>query len=162
MDVTATGTLSNANAGNRSVTLSYELTGDRACTTFCVQPKQVSRWSLPKLIPARIRFLPIRRLTIANRAARTYTYSLSQLTAGLDGLGNISYKLGNITIAKEGYFTTDAVKVNAGVLRLPVNAVESDEETKVADIAITISSTNYEDFTGTITVQQQKSPCSDL
>ena len=156
VDVTATGTLSNANAGNRSVTLSYELTGDRAMH-YVLRPAQASKpVVVAKADPGQNQISANPgALTIANRAARTYTYSLSQLTAGLDGLGNISYKLGNITIAKEGYFTTDAVKVNAGVLRLPVNAVESDEETKVADIAITISSTNYEDFTGTITVNSK-------
>jgi uncharacterized protein YndB with AHSA1/START domain len=156
VDVTATGTLSNANAGNRSVTLSYELTGDRAMH-YVLRPAQASKpVVVAKADPGQNQISANPgALTIANRAARTYTYSLSQLTAGLDGLGNISYKLGNITIAKEGYFTTDAVRVNAGVLRLPVNAVESDEETKVADIAITISSTNYEDFTGTITVNSK-------
>ncbi|QQR07494.1 S-layer homology domain-containing protein [Flavonifractor plautii] len=156
VDVTATGTLSNANAGNRSVTLSYELTGDRAMH-YVLRPAQASKpVVVTKADPGQNQISANPgALTIANRAARTYTYPLSQLTAGLDGLGNISYKLGNITIAKEGYFTTDAVRVNAGVLRLPVNAVESDEETKVADIAITISSTNYEDFTGTITVNSK-------
>ena len=156
VDVTATGTLSNANAGNRSVTLSYELTGDRAMH-YVLRPAQASKpVVVTKADPGQNQISANPgALTIANRAARTYTYPLSQLTAGLDGLGNISYKLGNITIAKEGYFTTDAVRVNAGVLRLPVNAVESDEETKVADIAITISSTNYEDFTGTITVSSK-------
>ena len=156
VDVTATGTLSNANAGNRSVTLSYELTGDRAMH-YVLRPAQASKpVVVTKADPGQNQISANPgALTIANRAARTYTYPLSQLTAGLDGLGNISYKLGNITIAKEGYFTTDAVKVNAGVLRLPVNAVESDEETKVADIAITISSTNYEDFTGTVTVNSK-------
>ncbi len=156
VDVTATGTLSNANAGNRSVTLSYELTGDRAMH-YVLRPAQASKpVVVTKADPGQNQISANPgALTIANRAARTYTYPLSQLTAGLDGLGNISYKLGNITIAKEGYFTTDAVRVNAGVLRLPVNAVESDEETKVADIAITISSTNYEDFTGTVTVNSK-------
>ena len=42
MDVTATGTLSNANAGNRSVTLSYELTGDRAMH-YVLRPAQASK-----------------------------------------------------------------------------------------------------------------------
>ena len=156
VDVTATGTLSNANAGNRSVTLSYELTGDRAMH-YVLRPAQASKpVVVTKADPGQNQISANPgALTIANRAARTYTYPLSQLTAGLDGLGNISYKSGNITIAKEGYFTTDAVRVNAGVLRLPVNAVESDEETKVADIAITISSTNYEDFTGTVTVNSK-------
>ena len=156
VDVTATGTLSNANAGNRSVTITYELTGDRAMH-YVLRPAQASKpVVVTKADPGQNQISANPgALTIANRAARTYTYPLSQLTAGLDGLGNISYKLGNITIAKEGYFTTDAVRVNAGVLRLPVNSVESDEETKVADIAITISSTNYEDFTGTITVNSK-------
>ena len=156
VDVTATGTLSNANAGNRSVTIAYALTGTRAAHYILSPAQDTKPVVITKADPtqAGIAATP-GTLTIANRAARTYTYPLSQLTAGLDGLGNISYKLGNITIAKEGYFTTDAVRVNAGVLRLPVNAVESDEETKVADIAITISSTNYEDFTGTITVNSK-------
>ena len=156
VDVTATGTLSNANAGNRSVTIAYALTGTRAAHYILSPAQDTKPVVITKADPtqAGIAANP-GTLTIANRAARTYTYPLSQLTAGLDGLGNISYKLGNITIATEGYFTTDAVRVNAGVLRLPVNAVESDEETKVADIAITISSTNYEDFTGTITVNSK-------
>ena len=95
VDVTATGTLSNANAGNRSVTLSYELTGDRAMH-YVLRPAQASKpVVVAKADPGQNQISANPgALTIANRAARTYTYSLSQLTAGLDGLGNISYNVG--------------------------------------------------------------------
>ena len=80
VDVTATGTLSNANAGNRSVTLSYELTGDRAMH-YVLRPAQASKpVVVAKADPGQNQISANPgALTIANRAARTYTYSLSQL-----------------------------------------------------------------------------------
>ena len=125
----------------------YELTGDRAMITFsCVQPKQVSR-----VVVAKSRPRPQNQIsanpapcTIANRGSQdVYLFPLDR-----DGLGNISYSLGNITIAKRDTLPLTLSKGKCrAVLRLPVNAVESDEETKVADTAVTLSTPTTQDLT---------------
>ena len=158
VDVTATGTLSNANAGNRSVTLSYELTGTRAAHYILSPAQDTKPVVITKADPtqAGIAANP-GTLTIANRAARSYSFDLRTLNPDNATLGITSYTKGDIKFesGKESYFTSNDVTITGNLLTLKANAVDTQDTGKVAEIPIVIRSQNYTDFTGTITVSSK-------
>ena len=158
VDVTATGTLSNANAGNRSVTIAYALTGTRAAHYILSPAQDTKPVVITKADPtqAGIAANP-GTLTIANRAARSYSFDLRTLNPDNATLGITSYTKGDIKFesGKESYFTSNDVTITGNLLTLKANAVDTQDTGKVAEIPIVIRSQNYTDFTGTITVSSK-------
>lgn len=151
----ASGTLTGADAGNRQVNIRYSLSGSRA-QHYILTPNA----AVKDVVIAKAAFTlpsPAGRMTVANRKADTYRYSLAQLTEGLTGLGTVTYAEESVEAVpgREAYFNDDNVTVAGNTLTLAVNAVESDAEEKVAELKITISSTNYLNFTGTVTVNSK-------
>lgn len=94
-------------------------------------------------------------LAVANKQARTYTYGLGALCPDVPegmSLGNtaVTYELGTVNLG--GYYTAGA-KIEGQTLTLPIEAVESGEETKIGTITLIIHSENFEDMTATIQVR---------
>ena len=91
-------------------------------------------------------------LSVSNNVAKTYTYDLSQLLPALDDgktLGEVTYTLGTVSL---GSYYTNGATISGSTLTLPIQAVDSSEEKEIGTVTVTISSGNYADMTGTITV----------
>lgn len=93
-------------------------------------------------------------LSVSNNAAKTYTYDLSQLLPALDDgktLGEVTYALGTVSLGSY-YDNSSPATISGSTLTLPIQAVDSSEEKEIGTVAVTISSGNYADMTGTITL----------
>lgn len=93
-------------------------------------------------------------MSVSNNAAQTYTYDLSQLLPALDGgktLGEVSYALDTVSLGSY-YDNSSPATISGSTLTLPIQAVDSSEEKEIGTVAVTISSDNYTNMTGTITV----------
>ena len=91
-----------------------------------------------------------KRLTILNRHQKTYEIDLTQylptLTANCD-FGDVTYS--DLQISLMGYYTyrpPQEAKIENGKLTLPI-VYKDTEETDAGQIQLTVSSTNYKDFT---------------
>ena len=159
VSVSATGTLDSANAGkNKTLTTKYVVSGKKAgnyiapvdeSTTITVQKADSSALSAKATAD----------LFIDNNTARTYPFYLRTLLDQLnaDGvvLGTVTYS--NPVIAENSNnVIVSPVNLNNNMLSVKTNAV--DKLGEVAKITVTITSTNYEDFKGTITVTATDKP----
>lgn len=94
------------------------------------------------------------KLAIYNKTKRTYYFALESLVNDLGAnysLGSVSYTIKDVE--DNPYFTKDNVSVVAGsYLRVDAKAVDSDIEGIVANIAINITSQNYEPMSANIEV----------
>lgn len=91
-------------------------------------------------------------LTVANNHQGTYTFDLKALLPTLDApqsYGTISY--GTPTISLDNYYTEGA-KIEDGVLSVPIDAVNSTEESNIGTIAVVVTTENYNDITLTLNV----------
>ena len=92
-------------------------------------------------------------MTVTNGVAKTYTYDLKQLLPSLPGTqawGDLTYELKSNSLGSN-YYTEGAIIKN-GILTLPIQPVQSEEEKEIGSITITIKSTNFADFEATLTV----------
>lgn len=91
-------------------------------------------------------------MSVSNKLEKVYTYDLSQMLPALDGgktLGEVSYALGTVSL---GSYYTNGATISGSTLTLPIEAVDSSAEKEIGTVTVTISSGNYADMTGTITV----------
>lgn len=91
-------------------------------------------------------------LTVANNHQGTYTFDLKALLPTLDApqsYGTISY--GTPTISLDNYYTEGA-KIEDGVLSVPIDAVNSTEESNIGTITVVVTTENYNDITLTLNV----------
>ena len=92
--------------------------------------------------------------SIANGVAKTYTIPLPALpkpTAPCE-YGQITYgSTPTVTMDVAGYYT-DGAKVENGKLLLPIEAKDTEDTGKIGTVTITVSTTNYLDFTLPINV----------
>ena len=92
-------------------------------------------------------------LTISNNYAHTYEYDFSTLLPTLEsgkGYGSVTYGTPNAFLGD--YYENGAVIDANGRLTLPIVAKETDQTGFVGTVMVTVSSTNYEDFTLTLNV----------
>ena len=93
-------------------------------------------------------------LTVYNGLDKTYLVELPALPwpgAGCN-YGNISYSTPTVAMTAEGYYTSGATVNKDGKLLLPINAVATDQEGKIGEVTVTVTTTNYEDITLTVNV----------
>ena len=159
--LSATGMLDSANASNtrlRTADITYTLSGDRA-EHYTLSPRTAEKQvAITKADSGTSGILANPgTLTIANRAARSYSFDLRTLNPDNATLGITSYTKGDIKFesGKESYFTSNDVTITGNLLTLKANAVDTQDTGKVAEIPIVIRSQNYTDFTGTITVSSK-------
>ena len=96
-------------------------------------------------------------LKVINDHADTYTVDLAALLPKLTGpmkYGDVAYALGKdaISFSADGYYKEGTAKIEGGKLILPIQAVAEKKEGSIGKIAVTVSSTNIEDFALTIHV----------
>jgi len=155
-DSTKTGTGWPANAGTYTVIASVAETGDYGSATQSIT-LTINKATALTPTPG--------TLEVRNKQAKTYSFNLDQLLPEPgEGktLGTVSYALGTVNFTTTGYYTDGAV-VNGSVLTLPINSVDSQDLNDIGTIEITITSTNYEDMTATITVSSvNKTPVNDI
>ena len=134
----------NTNAGTATVTIhdaaggNYTVSGD---TTFEIEKATVSA-------PAAA------ELTVYNGLDKTYLVELPALPwpgAGCN-YGNISYSTPTVNMTAEGYYTSGATVNKDGKLLLHINAVTTDQEGKIGEVTVKVTTTNYEDITLTVNV----------
>ncbi|USF26357.1 hypothetical protein N510_001285 [Firmicutes bacterium ASF500] len=94
-------------------------------------------------------------LAVANKQEHTYTYGLGALRPDVPegmSLGStaVTYELGPVNLGS--YYDSGAM-IDGQTLTLPIKAVESDSETKIGTITVTIHTQNFEDMTATIDVR---------
>lgn len=92
-------------------------------------------------------------LTISNNYAHTYEYDFSTLLPTLESgksYGSVTYGTPNASLGD--YYENGAVIDANGRLTLPIVAKETDQTGSVGTVMVTVSSTNYEDFTLTLNV----------
>ncbi len=159
--LSATGMLDSANASStrlRTADITYTLSGDRA-EHYTLSPRTAEKQvAITKADSGTSGILANPgTLTIANRAARSYSFDLRTLNPDNATLGITSYTKGDIKFesGKESYFTSNDVTITGNLLTLKANAVDTQDTGKVAEIPIVIRSQNYTDFTGTITVSSK-------
>ena len=159
--LSATGMLDSANASStrlRTADITYTLSGDRA-EHYTLSPRTAEKQvAITKADSGTSGILANPgTLTIANRAARSYSFDLRTLNPDNATLGITSYTKGDIKFesGKESYFTSNDVTITSNLLTLKANAVDTQDTGKVAEIPIVIRSQNYTDFTGTITVSSK-------
>lgn len=93
-------------------------------------------------------------LTVYNGLDKTYQVELPALPwpgAGCN-YGNISYSTPTVAMTAEGYYTSGATVNKDGKLLLPINAVATDQEGKIGEVTVTVTTTNYNDITLTVNV----------
>ncbi|NBI11057.1 S-layer homology domain-containing protein [Colidextribacter sp. OB.20] len=151
-----TGTLNGSNAGTyTNLTLpAMTLTGADAENYTVTRPAgavpaSVTIRKAAPLIPK------TGDLAVANTQEHTYTYGLGALRPDMPegmSLGStaVTYELGPVNLGS--YYDSGAM-IDGQTLTLPIKAVESDSETKIGTITVTIHTQNFEDMTATIDVR---------
>ena len=94
-------------------------------------------------------------LTVANRHAGTYTFDLKTLLPELPApqeYGTTQYELTHETNLNSDYYTGGATISNDGILRLPINSVDSSTEDGIGSIQVKVNSQNFFDFHLTLNV----------
>lgn len=94
-------------------------------------------------------------LTVANRHAGTYTFDLKTLLPELPApqeYGTAQYELTHETNLNSDYYTEGATISNDGILRLPINSVDSSTEDGIGSIQVKVNSQNFFDFHLTLNV----------
>ena len=96
-------------------------------------------------------------LEVINNRADTYTVDLAALLPKLTGpmkYGEVAYALGKdaISFSAADYYKEGTAKIEGGKLILPIQAAAAKKEGSIGKIAVTVSSTNIEDFALTIHV----------
>ena len=151
-----TGTLNGSDVGTyTAVTLPrLTLTGGAASNYTLTQPAGA--------VPASVTIEKALALTpktgdlaVANKQEHTYTYGLGALRPDVPegmSLGStaVTYELGPVNLGS--YYDSGAM-IDGQTLTLPIKAVESDSETKIGTITVTIHTQNFEDMTATIDVR---------
>ena len=131
----------NTNAGTATVIIhdaaggNYTVSGD---TTFEIEKATVSA-------PAAA------ELTVYNGLDKTYLVELPALP-GLESpeaYGETTYTVKSVALGN--YYTGDAL-IKKGKLTLPINAVTTDQEGKIGEVTVTVTTTNYTDITLTVNV----------
>ena len=92
-------------------------------------------------------------LQVANNHAATYTVDLSALLPALEApreYGAVTY--GAPTVNLSGGYYTSGAKVENGKLILPIQAVETSEESNIGTIKVMVTPTNYNKFELTVNV----------
>ena len=92
-------------------------------------------------------------LQVANNHAATYTVDLSALLPALEApreYGAVTYGAPTVNLSSDYY--TDGARVEDGKLILPIQAVKTDKTGSIGSVQVTVSTTNYHDFTLTINV----------
>lgn len=97
-------------------------------------------------------------LAVANGRAHTYTYGLGALRPDVPegmslGSAAVTYELGTVSLGSYYDSAKDGAKIEGQTLTLPIEAVESNSETGIGTITVTIHTGNYEDMTATINVR---------
>ena len=103
-------------------------------------------------------------LAVANKQEHTYTYGLGALRPDVPegiSLGStaVTYELGTVSLGS--YYDSGAM-IDGQTLTLPIKAVESDSETKIGTITVTIHTQNFEDMTATIDVRSVNKQSVDI
>ncbi|EOS63226.1 S-layer homology domain-containing protein, partial [Oscillibacter sp. 1-3] len=151
-----TGTLNGSNAGTyTNLTLpAMTLTGADAENYTVTRPAGA--------VPASVTIRKAAPLTpktgdlaVANKQEHTYTYGLGALRPDVPegiSLGStaVTYELGTVSLGS--YYDSGAM-IDGQTLTLPIKAVESDSETKIGTITVTIHTQNFEDMTATLDVR---------
>ena len=94
-------------------------------------------------------------LEVANNRAKTYKVDLTKLLPELTApqkYGQITYGLPVVQM-KTDYYVVGNVKIENGVLSLPIEKVKTDEEGNIGNVRIVVSTTNYEDMVLEINVK---------
>ena len=93
-------------------------------------------------------------LQVANNHAATYTVDLSALLPKLTSpmqYGTVTYALGTNTLDSR-YYDAGTAKIENGKLMIPIKAVETDVQTAIGKVTVTVSSTNFHNFDLTVNV----------
>lgn len=93
-------------------------------------------------------------LYVANNHAATYTVDLSALLPKLTSpmqYGTVTYALGTNTL-NSSYYDAGTAKIENGKLMIPIKAVETDAQTAIGTVTVTVSSTNFHNFDLTVNV----------
>ena len=131
----------NTNAGTATVIIhdaaggNYTVSGD---TTFKIEKATVSA-------PAAA------ALTVYNGLNKTYLVELPALPTlkSPETYGETTYTVKSVALGN--YYTGDAL-IKKGKLTLLINAVATDQEGKIGEVTVTVTTTNYEDITLTVNV----------
>ena len=97
-------------------------------------------------------------LTVVNKRAHTYTYGLGALRPdvpeGLSlGSAAVTYTLGAVSLGSYYDSSADSAKIEGQTLTLPIQAVDTNNETDIGTITVIIHTGNYMDMTATINVR---------
>lgn len=158
VSVSATGTLDTANAGERTLTVKYGVSGKKA-GNYIAPVDESTTVTVQKADSSALSAKATADLFIENNVAKTYGFRLNTLLAQLNAehvvLGTVTYSQPAIT--ENNYSViVPPITLNNDMLSVKTNAV--DKLGEVAKITVTITSTNYEDFKGTITVTATDKP----
>ena len=131
----------NTNAGTATVIIhdaaggNYTVSGD---TTFEIEKATVSA-------PAAA------ELTVYNGLDKTYLVELPALPTlkSPETYGETTYTVKSVALGN--YYAGDAL-IKKGKLTLPINAVTTDQEGKIGEVTVKVTTTNYEDITLTVNV----------
>ena len=90
-------------------------------------------------------------LTVYNGLDKTYQVELPALPTlkSPETYGETTYTVKSVALGN--YYTGDAL-IKKGKLLLPINAVATDQEGKIGEVTVTVTTTNYNDITLTVNV----------
>ena len=154
--LTAKAVLNSADVGDRTATITYGLTGDKA-KNYTLKPQTTRKSvSITKATPGSSVTPKDGTLTITNNLAKTYFFDLRELLPEGETLGSVSYWGMTFTPdSKNSAYTTDHIATDVvaeHILRVNVKKVDVTTEGAVGTIQVTITSQNYTDMTATITL----------
>ena len=153
--LTAKAVLNSADVGDRTATITYGLTGDKA-KNYTLKPQTTRKSvSITKATPGSSVTPKDGTLTITNNLAKTYFFDLRELLPENATLGSVSYSGMTFTpdsknSAYTGQITTGRVAEH--ILRVRVAQVNTDVPGEIGTITVIIESQNYENMTATITL----------
>ncbi|WP_207706679.1 S-layer homology domain-containing protein [Flintibacter sp. KGMB00164] len=151
VNVTATGKLDHPSAGSQNLSVTYTVAGDKAgnYTAPAAANKEITVHKATALTPN------TGTITVYNRKAATYSYRMDQLLPTVTApasLGTVTYKTATAASDPNGYINTVTLDNTKKTLTVVTNNVNRAAEESVAEIQVTIESTNYQDMTATINV----------
>lgn len=144
-DRTFTGTMTLTSGGN------FVFAG--GSRVMQIEYSSVSGRVLAFISSASIAAPAAKALQVANNHAATYTVDLSALLPALEAprkYGAVTYGAPTVNLSSDYY--TEGARVEDGKLILPIQAVKTDKTGSIGSVQVTVSTTNYHDFTLTINV----------
>ena len=151
-DYTATGAFTDPNAGDNK-TVNAEVTLNNSVKNYTLESGSVAQGGLTikKASPQPRTGV----VCVYNSLAKTYEIDMAAFLPPLPSsyeYGSITYDMPRVYIGNTDYYD-GGMTFNNGIMSLPIKANPTDTEGKIGDVAVLVTTTNYNKFVLTVEVR---------